>query len=723
MLFPMLPVQPRALRPVVLWFVLFVVFAPAAATAQTSAQCLACHSDRSLQIRRSGQAVSLFVNAAQLEHSVHGSLDCVHCHAGLNPATIPHARKIEPVNCGTCHDIQGFQDSIHAQAAGCKDCHGTHDVLASSTPRSRVSRANVSKTCGACHTEELNHYARSAHGSALSRGARGAPTCVDCHESHTIHSVASKESPAHKQNEAGVCLRCHVDNPDVRQRVGVSAGFVAGYQSSVHGVQVAAGNLDAAVCSDCHSAHDIQKGSNPASTVYKPKIPATCGKCHGDVARIYGASIHGTALRAGNRDSPSCTDCHGEHQIFAPQNPQSSVAPANVSARVCAVCHGSLPLTEKYGLAAERFRTFEDSYHGLAAREGAINVANCASCHGFHDIRPSWDPASKVNKANLAVTCGQCHPGATENFGVGPVHVQLSPVGNQAVLYWIRSIYIGMIVVIVGGMVVHNLLDFVRKSKLILASRRGQVPKPHPSPTVYVRMNLSERLQHGVLLTSFVVLVITGFMLKFPDAWWVVPLREWSPRLFAVRSATHRVAAVLLVGSSLYHLYYLFFVPRGKRLLADMLPRLQDMHDMWRQISYNLGMSQARPLFDRFGYVEKLEYWALLWGTAVMSLTGIILWFDNFFINLLTKLGWDAARMIHYYEAWLATLAIVVWHFYFVIFNPNVYPMNMAWLNGKLTEEEMEEEHPRELERIRADIANREDVEEPDRPEVPVEKE
>jgi cytochrome b subunit of formate dehydrogenase len=117
-------------------------------------------------------------------------------------------------------------------------------------------------------------------------------------------------------------------------------------------------------------------------------------------------------------------------------------------------------------------------------------------------------------------------------------------------------------------------------------------------------------------------------------------------------------------------------------------------------LKYNLRISPEKPQFGRFSYIEKSEYWALVWGTIVMGATGVILWFDNTFLNLLTKTGWDIARTVHYYEAWLATLAIVVWHFYFVMFNPDIYPINLAFWKGTLTEEEMEDEHPLELARI-----------------------
>jgi cytochrome b subunit of formate dehydrogenase len=136
--------------------------------------------------------------------------------------------------------------------------------------------------------------------------------------------------------------------------------------------------------------------------------------------------------------------------------------------------------------------------------------------------------------------------------------------------------------------------------------------------------------------------------------------------------------------------------------LRDLLPRRKDIDDAFAVLRYNLGFSKEKPLFGRFSYIEKSEYWALIWGTFVMGVTGVILWADNVFLGILTKLWWDVARTVHYYEAWLATLSIIVWHFYFVIFNPDTYPINLAFWKGTLTEEEMEEEHPLELEKLRA---------------------
>ena len=670
--------------------------------AQSNEDCLGCHSDPGMTMKKQGREVPLFVDKDVLRHSAHESLSCVDCHQGFNPADIPHAKPIKPVACQTCHEIAGYDGSIHGQAlngAGCVNCHGKHNILAPANPDSWVHPGHIVSTCGKCHKNEDERYSMSKHGTALAAGARGAPSCVACHGSHTIVPVSDPESVVYRTKEPAICLRCHLDNPLVRREVGISAGFIADYKESIHGVALASGNVKAPSCSNCHGAHDMALGSNQNSLVSKFKVPDTCGKCHPEIVKVFYESIHGAALHAGNQGAPNCTDCHGEHQIFAPIDPRSRVSGKNVSARVCAVCHSSVALTQKYGLASERFGSFEDSYHGLASKEGSILVANCASCHGYHNIKPSSDPTSTINKANLPTTCGKCHQGANENFTKGAVHLVIAPA-TEPILYWIKMFYIALIVVTIGGMLAHNALDFVHKARRRFALRRGLTAAEHFSPTRYLRMTLNERIQHACLAVSFIVLVITGFALKFPNAWWVVPIQQWNGSLFAVRGLLHRIAGVVMIAVSLYHLYYITVTVRGRRLIGDLLPKLLDVREFLGMAKYYLGLSREKPKFGRFSYIEKAEYWALIWGVLVMGGTGIILWFNNYFIGLFTLLGWNIAEAIHYYEAWLATLAIIVWHFYFVIFNPDAYPLNTACINGMLTEEEMAEEHPRELEEI-----------------------
>jgi cytochrome b subunit of formate dehydrogenase len=680
------------------------------ASAQKNNDCLACHGDRSLVTEKNGKTVSLFVDEKKILRSTHGSFECISCHEGFDPNTIPHTRST-PVRCQQCHEGNGYEKSIHQtmasngkHAPSCITCHGIHDVLPETDPESPIARQHIPNLCGRCHGNEKLRFAASDHGKALAAKLKGAPVCSDCHGEHGVYQISDKNSKMNRRHQDQICLACHVNNPDVRERVGSSAAFIESYEKSVHGKAMTAGNEAAPTCSDCHGGHDMLTGSNVASRVNKRNIESTCGRCHTSITNEFHESIHGKAIARGILDAPTCTNCHGEHQILAHTDPSSPIAALNVSSQVCSPCHSSLKLTQRYGLNINRYATFNDSYHGLAVKAGDAEVANCASCHGIHNIKSSSDSTSTIAPKNLATTCGKCHAGANENFTKGSVHVTAVTArqNDNPLLYWISSIYIMIIISTIGGMGLHNLVDFYRKGKNNLLIRRGVTPHDHHySRALYIRMTLEERIQHGSLMISFITLVLSGFALKYPEVWWVQTIRNFIPFAFEIRSIAHRVAAVVMVLASVYHLYYIFFVPRGKQLIRDMFPRLQDGKELIAMLKYNLGLSSIKPKFGRFSYIEKSEYWALVWGTIVMAATGTILWFDNYFLGILSKLWWDVARAIHYYEAWLATLAIIVWHFYFVIFNPDVYPINLAWLKGTLTEEEMYHEHPLELEHMK----------------------
>lgn len=694
-----------------------------AALAQTREDCLQCHNDKTLTKDGPNKTtVSLFVDEKVLNGSTHQKLACVACHVGFNPEEMPHKAKITPVECARCHAKAILKHSFHPELIKavaeqrlpkvlCRQCHGQHDVQSPKVEGNRFSPSRYVQDCGQCHKKAAEHFPQSAHGKALAAGVKGAPNCLTCHRGKVAFGAGTTDSLTIKRNQNNLCFGCHLDNEDVRARTSPTAGFIKSYETSVHGQALANGTAAAANCVSCHGSHDMKRGSDATSFVNRLNIPGTCGKCHAKVAAEYKTSIHGTEVARGNDDAPVCTSCHGEHTILGKGDPSSRTAPTNVSAQVCQPCHESVQLSAKYGLRSDRFKTFTDSYHGLASRGGSLSVANCASCHGGHDIKRSEDPTSRVNKANLKTTCGKCHPGASERFAQGSVHITLTRQ-SEPLLFWVAMGYIVLIVVVIGGMLVHNILDFVRKSRRQLMVRRGLIEEEPVSRTLYLRMTTNERLQHAALLISFITLVITGFALKFPEAWWVAPLRRSYPGIFDLRSLAHRIAGVAMLLASVYHVYYITATTRGRQLVKDLLPGPKDFTDVIGVFRYNLGRTNTRPKFDRFSYVEKAEYWALIWGNVVMGATGIILWFDNTFMNLLSKLGWDVARTVHYYEAWLATLAIIVWHFYFVIFNPDAYPINLAFWKGTLTEREMLEDHPLELERLKARATESENDEE-----------
>lgn len=219
----------------------------------------------------------------------------------------------------------------------------------------------------------------------------------------------------------------------------------------------------------------------------------------------------------------------------------------------------------------------------------------------------------------------------------------------------------------------------------------------------YLRMTLNERIQHLNLAINFTILVITGFALSFPEAFWVSPITD-VPAGMTMRGFLHRLCGVATVFLGGYHILYCTFTKRGRGIIKDMIPGMQDAKDLLETLKNNFFINRpAKELkMPRFNFREKLEYFGLIWGTIVMTVTGFILWFEVEWLRYFPQWTFNLARTIHFYEAILATLTIVVWHFYSVIFNPDIYPMSWAWITGYLTEHEMKEEHGLELERIKA---------------------
>ena len=439
-------------------------------------------------------------------------------------------------------------------------------------------------------------------------------------------------------------------------------------------------------------------------------MAGTCAACHLEAAGAYGRSVHAVAVGRGAPDAPTCIDCHNSHGIQPATAPHSPTSVLHVAAQTCGRCHGSVTLTEAHRLPASVVTDFEGSFHGLAGAAGDRRVANCASCHGYHEVRPSWDPQSRIHPANLATTCGTCHQGAAPGFARGGVHHLPRTLGHRLVDL-ARGMYRMMIVGIIGLMLFHNGIDFVRRWR----DRRARPPLAPAAAVTYVRFTLNERVQHWVLAGSFITLAVSGFALT---QGWTLPWVDVETGS-TIRALVHRTAAVVFIVLAVYHLGYVAATTRGRAMVRAMMPRFDrtanivcavcscmrfgppstaDWRDLVQTVRYNLGRTNVRPRFGRFTYAEKMEYFALAWGGAVMIATGLALWFEVPFLNRFPFWGFQLATVVHYYEAVLATLAIVVWHFYFTMLNPDVFPISKAMVTGHVTREEMEREHPREFE-------------------------
>ncbi|MDX9856990.1 MAG: cytochrome b/b6 domain-containing protein [candidate division Zixibacteria bacterium] len=589
-----------------------------------SENCLMCHEGAVIESEPSVMEAH--------NGSTHEGMACIDCHSGITE--LPHAEELPRVACGDCHDDAAGEYHRHGRLTfpggedipDCADCHGKHDILPSSNKQSRVNPMNLPATCGSCHED------------------------IDLTEKHEI----------------------------------LFGRAVDLYKSSVHGTASLGGVYFAATCNDCHStggtAHRIYSPDHPESSINHFNIPSTCGRCHHNVEMDFWEGIHGKLVKRGETDAPVCTDCHGEHGIISPDNPESRVSPTRVAEATCAPCHESARLNEKYGTPVGRVQSWVDSYHGLKSRAGDLTVANCASCHGAHRILPHTDSTSSIHPSNLKETCGQCHAGITEQMAAATqIHGQPG-VSQTNLANIIKSIYIVIIVVVIGVMIVHWLIDLLKQIRGL-----NKLPQIR-------RMTPNEVWQHTFLMVTFIVLVISGFSLRFYEAWWSQWLFGWEGGA-DLRGIIHRVAAVLFMLTTIWHVIYLTG-HRGRQFVRDMLPTWKDITQFVHMVTYNLGFRKDHPDFGRFSYVEKAEYWALVWGTIVMALTGIALWFDNLVVMLFPKGALDVMLVIHYYEAWLATLAILVWHMYSTVFNPKVYPMNPSWYTGKMPIDMLRSEHP-----------------------------
>ncbi|MGB7062231.1 MAG: cytochrome b/b6 domain-containing protein [Candidatus Zixiibacteriota bacterium] len=625
------------------------------AFAQSVENCMMCHADESLTKEDStGKEISLFVDQSAFEQSVHGMFSCTGCHLGVKAEY--HETSLEPASCGMCH----------AEA----------DKL----------------------------YQAGYHARKRREGVADAPICGDCHGYHNIRGVDDEEDQAYRGNQPKMCGQCHGREKNVCRKSDKCPGPYGDYMESAHGKALQEENLGVAVCTDCHRSHDLKFQSDPASYAHRSNVPSTCGQCHLEEEE-YSEDVHGTAVERGDPDAPVCTDCHTAHAIKSSSDPTSSTFGANVSKLTCTYCHSRERIYEKYGYVTRRVTPYLDTYHGVGSRSGDTTTASCVSCHTSHNVRSQDDPLSTINQANIPQTCGQCHKGAGPNYAKGSVHI-VSTSKKDIGVYWVRRIYLLMIVLTIGGMLAHNAVIMLRFARQrYREAKSGRV----------IRWTALEVMWHFLLVLSFVVLIITGFAFRFPDAWWSSWMTH-SSTAFVARGVAHRVAAVVFIGLFIFALFRSGLTKRGWRQINAKFPVLSDTRNVIQNILYSLGLSSKHPEFDRYDYAEKAEYWALMWGGFVMIITGFPLWFETFFLGFIPKWLLDVAKAIHYYEAMLATLAIVVWHFFYMFIHPENYPINFTVLTGTMTEEEYMEKHPLDYEKMiaRGELIGEEPEEGPD---------
>ena len=426
--------------------------------------CLACHSDSTLTTEVNGKQVSLYVDENKLKHSIHGDLfACVDCHKDVK--SLVHETTPKKVTCAECH--ADAQAGLRAQPARQGDKAGQRPGgQLPGLPRRRARDSGCRRCQVAGQSRQHSRHLRPLPRAEVSDG-------VERRERSALHLLPGKRAWA----------------------------------------AIEKGSKKAAVCTDCHGAHEILPANDPKSPIYKFNVPATCGKCHTrDRNRPSCRAFTGRPSRAATgwrRSARIATESTPSRRTSTPtpglgaehcaQTPAPAATKACGSRRSSACPETACP-------------AYLDSYHGLASEGGSVVVANCSSCHGVHNILPSSDPRSTINHANLDATCGKCHKGVTQKFTLTTVHlgdgVHPKDIGSIAVR-WVRWFYLVLIFVVIGAMFLHNAIIWRSKAR---TRRAMQNPK-------MTRMSANQRWQHLILLTSFIVLVITGFALKFPNSW------------------------------------------------------------------------------------------------------------------------------------------------------------------------------------------------------------
>jgi cytochrome c551/c552/cytochrome b subunit of formate dehydrogenase len=569
--------------------------APAAAVLD-NATCLGCHGNEGFSVAGpDGKPRPLFVKAERFEHSVHGRRQCVECHQDIR--SVPHAPVAIKVSCITCHDDLWKA----AQKEGTTKEHARLGVV----------------------VEQIDRYMKSVHArpSRVDQSRTNA-TCYNCHDAHYVYPLGTTERAEWRLSIPDVCGKCHAKERDT-------------YATSVHGREVLnERNAAAAVCSDCHTTHDIQ---SPEKAATKLVIVKNCGTCHVESLKSYTGTYHGQVNLLGYAYTAKCYDCHGSHAIQRVSDASSSVNPQN-RLDTCRKCH-------------------------TKATAGYVSFEPHATTHDFHRYPQVWLSAK---------------------FMIGLL-------GGTFLFFW-----------------THTALWFYREYK----ERRSRKLRPHVATgelglgdgKQYQRFGPWWRLAHLLFALSLMVLTLTGMAVLYAES-------AWAPVVIALLGGTksaaiiHRVAAIVFVTVFLVHLAVVLKRVLKWRTLAEwfgprsLVPGLQDLKDIYAMFKWFFGKG-PRPVFDRWTYWEKFDYWAPFWGVTIIGVSGLMMWLPGLTASVLPGWVFNVAILVHGEEALLAALFLFTVHFFNNHFRPDKFPLDVVMFTGTMPLEDFRREHRLEYDRL-----------------------
>ena len=425
------------------------------ARANIAKTCTQCHA----QI----EAVHRKVIKGELwEKEAHVLPACVDCHQPHKVRKVFYTQGMADTDCLRCHqqkdlkaadgramfvDEKEHQASRHAKVS-CSQCHSGVNVSLT-----RPCDAIAQKVdCGACHTAIAQEYAQSQHGKLLIKGDANAPSCKECHGTHGTLGRLQSSSPTFATNVPQLCARCHREGERAAVRYqGPQHQIIESYTESIHGKGLLKSGLTVtATCTSCHTAHGVLPRTDPASSVNRANVPATCGRCHHGIQEEFEQSIHHALLGKTDKELPVCNDCHSAHTI---RRADADGFKLDIMQK-CGRCHGEIA------------KTYFDTYHGKVSQLGYTKTAKCYDCHGAHDIQKVSDPRSHLSRERVVETCQKCHPGATRRFAGYLSHATHHDPHKYPWLYWT---FWGMTGLLVGTFVIggaHTLLWLPRAMQM-----------------------------------------------------------------------------------------------------------------------------------------------------------------------------------------------------------------------------------------------------------------
>ncbi len=607
---------------------------------------------------------------------------------------------------------EGLEEDVHfTKGVNCHDCHGG-DPSSFDVPQAhstsvgedaggvlpfRSPTSEVKKVCGNCHPGELASLRASVHRHGGEKDEQGSGKLLECFACHgdDVHGMLPAEdsrSLMFLDNQIETCGGCHEKH-------------LKTYTESVHGSGLyESGLVVTAACADCHGAHGIYYAADKRSTLHATNVAATCGACHRFIEERLQQSVHGRGNGPGGatetpapggkwKRKPTCTGCHQGHHLLDPELPPFHLELVNR----CGNCHPDL--SSRYTM----------SLHGELTQLGYESAATCADCHGAHEILPISDPKSRLaGGENRLATCKKCHLYAVPNFSDFDPHANHEDPEKYPLLYYAYHGLLGLFYFFFGFFVVHGSLWFVRSFAHTL--QRGRHKTLITEQAALIRSGPNRRILYAILFVSFLGLILTGLPLKYGSQQWARSLARGLGGFESTSVWHHFFAAAAIFGCVAHLVSGIVTIARLREEKVawktivfgpdSPVPSFRDVKDLFGMGRWFLGLG-PRPVFERWTYWEKFDYWSVYLAAGVIGTSGMMLWYPNLFSRVLPGEALNLAKVVHAEVAILAASFLFIFHFYHTHFRPEKFPMDLSALTGLVSEEHLQKHRPEYVERLR----------------------